>query len=172
MGNYRFTDTDKLKKTLDHKAVADFLKNDLKIQTAIVAILTVIMLPAAIAGWETRKLAICVAAALLLAFAGYLVYCYVKIAKRKYVVEVDTLCDIRRDVILRGRRGKIQVVDLLCFQKNGEYMLHSKKLLDYTEIGDTFYILRFDKKFNFSRRAQLPLNVYRTKMYEWRIDNK
>ena len=171
MANYKWGEEEPKKKVLDHAKISADLKAMLKFQIFALVGLLIIMAGSIfmIIEWEGVKFysvgAVCLMAAIF-AFVLYVVISsYVKIAKRKYVVEIDTVIGIERDVLSHSAtRRRLELKDFLRFRNNGEYPIHkfNRDLLNSTEVGDTFYVVRYEKKFG----KRMLEEIYSTKKYE------
>lgn len=169
MGNYKFKEDEPKKKVLDYDVISSDLKTELKIQFfALIVVVPFIALFFGLAiVWEGYTLYTtlvgCLFAAIFIFVLYFIVSRLIKISKRKYVVETDTVIDIRCYAVDRGIKGS-RVSHYLVFRNSGKYGVHNMSLLDYTEVCDTLYVVRFEKKFG----RKSPVAVYSTKRYEWK----
>ena len=171
MANYKWGEEEPKKKVLDHAKISADLKAMLKFQIFALVGLLIIMagLIFMIIEWEGVEFysvgVVCLIAAIFAFFLYIVISSYVKIAKRKYVVEIDTVISIERNVMSRTVNGH-RLEDFVRFRNNGVYPIHqfNRDLLKSTEVGDTFYVVRYEKKFG----KQMPEEIYSTKIYEWK----
>ena len=169
MGNYKFKEDEPKKKVLNYDIISSDMKSEMKFQLfALIAMVPFIALLVALAiEWEGYTLyttfAVCLLSALFLFVIYDMVSRYIKISKRKYAVELDTVIDIQRRVHSRAGRGN-KVSYYLIFRNSGKYAVRHISLLEYTEVCDTLYVVRFEKKFG----KRSPEAVYSTKRYEWK----
>ena len=170
MGTYKFVDEKESKKPLNHEVISALLKKQLRLQVLMVAVFTFLFLLTMLFKWDqlntARTLWLCIFAIIIVFTIYDTAVSYEKINKKKYTIELDVLKEIKLTEIVRTPGGKHTVQDILRFKNNGIYRLHNKNILDYTDIGDTFYILRCDKKYGKNKKE--PIAVYSTKMYEWK----
>ncbi len=164
MGNYKFKEDEPKKKVLDYDRISSDLKTEMKLQFfALFFLLVFVALFYALAiEWEGFTLYTVAAGCLLAALFLFVLYDTVsrliKISKRKYAVELDTVIDIRHRVYSR------RVSHYLIFRNSGKYTVRHISLLEYTEVCDTLYVVRFEKRFG----KRSPEAVYSTKRYEWK----
>ena len=169
MGNYKFKEDEPKKKVLNYEIISSNMKSEMKFQLfALIVLAPFIAFFVALAiEWEGYTLytsfAVCLLAALFLFVLYDMISRYIKISKRKYTVELDTVIDIKRRVYSRGGRGH-RVSYYLIFRNSGKYAVRHTSLLEYTEICDTLYVVCFEKKFG----KRSPEAVFSTKRYEWK----
>ena len=174
MGNYVFKEEEPRKKMLDHAKISSDLKTEIKYHIVLFAILMVFLAGVLWIGfeWEGVKLhtvlAACVYAAMVIFITCDMINRYLKIVRGKYIVEIDTVLEINRVVAGNLRRNGRRSTYYLHFRNNGKYNLRNLGILDYTEVLDTFYIVRYEKKFG----IKAPEIVYSTKRYEWNEEKK
>lgn len=169
MGNYKFKEDEPRKKVLDHAKISADLKSEKKLQMFGLCIIFAVLLVYVflVVSWGGVNVYTVVAGCGLAAIFAFVLYdvasCYVKLAKGKYIVEIDTVIAIERNVMVRSGSGH-KFRDYVRFRNNGDYSIHKYNyaILKNAEVGDTFYVVRYEKKFG----KRMPEAVYSTKTYE------
>ena len=169
MGIYKFKEDEPKKKVLNYDIISSDLKTEIKFQLFVLLVMVPFIALFVALSIESKgyTLYTVFAGCVLVAIFAFVLYDTVsrliKISKRKYVVELDTVIDIKRRVHSRAGRGS-RVSHYLIFRNSGRYAVRHISLLEYTEVCDTLYVVRFEKKFG----KRSPEAVYSTKRYEWK----
>ena len=169
MANYKWGEEEPKKKVLDHAKISTDLKSEKKLQTFGLCIIFAVLLiyVSLVVSFDGVNVYTVVAGCGLAAIFAFVLYdtvsCYIKLAKGKYIVEIDTVISIERNVLVRSGSGH-KFSDYVRFRNNGDYPIHKYNyaILKNAEVGDTFYVVRYEKKFG----KRMPDGIYSTKKYE------
>lgn len=169
MGNYKFNESEPRKEILDRARISADLKTEKKIQIFGLGIVLIVLLVYVflIVSADFVNLYSVAAGCLLVAVFAFVLYdvisSYIKVIKGKYVVEIDTVIAIERNVLVRSGSGH-KFSDYVRFRNNGDYPINKVNyaVLGKVEVGDTYYVVRYEKKFG----KRTPEGLYSTKKYE------
>ena len=169
MGNYKFNESEPRKEILDRARISADLKTEKKIQIFGLGIVFIVLLVYVflIVSADFLNLYSVAAGCLLVAVFAFVLYdvisCYIKVIKGKYTVEIDTVIAIEYNMRARMVNGRL-LEDFVRFRNSGEYPINKVNyaVLGKVEVGDTYYVVRYEKKFG----KRTPEGLYSTKKYE------